>query len=295
MIITNNFTNGNINGSILKSKNYYVYSHHRKSDNSIFYIGIGRFNRCNQKMQRSEWWKRVFTKHGRYVNILHYDLTKEEAKSLEIYLIKHHRSIGSNIVNMTEGGDICSNIYKKKVHQYTIQGDYIQTFESLTEASFCISGKRLGDKIALVCEGKRRLFYNFRWSYNKVEKLNKPLQGVNVNKKPVYQYDLNGNFIKKWDKVQDVHVLGSRTNVSNVLDKNKTAFGSFWRSKFSKSIEVVEVKPALRESIKVLNKVTGELHPSVSKAAKSIGYTRKKLTKRLTGEIKNDTDLVLWQ
>ena len=59
--------------------------------------------------------------------------------------------------------------------------------------------------------------------------------GKNANKsKPVYQYDLNYNFIKKWDCQRDVQrELGfSEKSISNcVLGNQKTAYGYIWLDK----------------------------------------------------------------
>ena len=59
--------------------------------------------------------------------------------------------------------------------------------------------------------------------------------GINANKsKPVYQYDLNMNFIKKWDCQRDVQrELGfSEKSISNcVLGKQKTAYEFIWLDK----------------------------------------------------------------
>lgn len=59
--------------------------------------------------------------------------------------------------------------------------------------------------------------------------------GKNANKsKPVYQYDLDYNFIKKWDCQRDVQrELGfSEKSISNcVLGNQKTAYGYIWLDK----------------------------------------------------------------
>ena len=57
--------------------------------------------------------------------------------------------------------------------------------------------------------------------------------GKNANKsKPIYQYDLNGNFIKKWDSQKDVErELGYKQNcISNcALRRSKSSYGYIWR------------------------------------------------------------------
>lgn len=57
--------------------------------------------------------------------------------------------------------------------------------------------------------------------------------GKNANKsKPIYQFDLNGSFIKKWDSQKDVErELGFRQNcISNcALGRSKSSYGYVWR------------------------------------------------------------------
>jgi len=57
--------------------------------------------------------------------------------------------------------------------------------------------------------------------------------GKDANKsKPIYQYDLQGNFIKKWDSQKDVErELGFRQNcISNcALGRSKSSYGYVWR------------------------------------------------------------------
>ena len=58
------------------------------------------------------------------------------------------------------------------------------------------------------------------------------------HKKTVYQYDLQGNFIKEWRSATDIHKeLGfSNSNIAKCCrNKSKTAYGYIWRYK-----EVVE-------------------------------------------------------
>jgi hypothetical protein len=57
--------------------------------------------------------------------------------------------------------------------------------------------------------------------------------GKNANKsKSVYQYDINGNFMKKWDCQRDVErELGfSEKCISNcAIGNRKTAYGYIWK------------------------------------------------------------------
>ena len=82
----------------------YVYLHRNPCDNSIYYVGISKFKeRPHRIANRSQHWTRVYNKYGRIVEIVAKGITYEEAKELEIFLIKE---IGiDSLCNHTLGGD----------------------------------------------------------------------------------------------------------------------------------------------------------------------------------------------
>ena len=102
---------------------YCLYTHIRKSDNIIFYIGIGNDKRPYIKGTRSGFWKNEVKKHDYNIEILTNNLTWENAQEAEIQLIKLYgrRDLGlGDLVNMADGGDgspgtIVSNETKKKL------------------------------------------------------------------------------------------------------------------------------------------------------------------------------------
>ena len=82
----------------------FVYLHRKPCDNSIYYVGISKFkHRPYQVSARSEQWTRTYNKYGRIVDIVASDISYEQAKELEIFLIEE---IGlDNLCNHTKGGD----------------------------------------------------------------------------------------------------------------------------------------------------------------------------------------------
>lgn len=60
---------------------------------------------------------------------------------------------------------------EKTVHQYSIDGDYIATFDSLTHAAQAVCGRNTGSLIGAVCRGDGCCAYGYRWSFDKVEHL----------------------------------------------------------------------------------------------------------------------------
>jgi len=86
-----------------------VYQHRKNSDNTVFYVGIGKQEkRAYEKYGRGSHWDRVVTKYGYNVEITHRGINWEEAKSIEKYLISFYGRIdlGNGVlVNKTDGGD----------------------------------------------------------------------------------------------------------------------------------------------------------------------------------------------
>jgi|APSaa5957512576_1039674.scaffolds.fasta_scaffold85921_2 hypothetical protein len=81
-----------------------VYAHRKPCDNSVFYIGIGNtIKRAQRCANRNTHWTRVYNKYERTIEIIEDDVSIEQAKELEIFLISE---IGiSNLCNQTLGGE----------------------------------------------------------------------------------------------------------------------------------------------------------------------------------------------
>lgn len=86
-----------------------VYQHIRLDTNKIFYIGIGKnISRPYSKYKRNEYWNSIVKKCEYKVELLHVDITWEEACNFEKELITKYgrKDIGTGILsNMTDGGD----------------------------------------------------------------------------------------------------------------------------------------------------------------------------------------------
>ena len=88
--------------------NTVVYIHRKKTDDTIFYVGIGKPSRPYRNKGRSSLWNRTVNKHGYYIEIILEDLSQEEACEIEIYLIEKlgRRDLKKgSLVNLTDGGE----------------------------------------------------------------------------------------------------------------------------------------------------------------------------------------------
>ena len=86
-----------------------VVYRHTHDDGTVFYIGIGKkLKRAYTKDRRSPIWKYAVNKYGLNVEILHDDVSWEDACKIEMDLIKQYgrKAFGEGtLVNLTEGGD----------------------------------------------------------------------------------------------------------------------------------------------------------------------------------------------
>lgn len=84
-----------------------LYVHRKKTDNSVFYVGIGNKNRPNCK-NRNNLWQKIANKYGYKVEILAVGLTLEKAILLEKDLISYYGRKNNNtgvLANLTDGGE----------------------------------------------------------------------------------------------------------------------------------------------------------------------------------------------
>ena len=93
--------------------------------------------------------------------------------------------------------------------------------------------------------GKSTWGFGLKYTQEHRDNISKSLKGkytlsTNPNSKPILQFDLDMNFIKKWDCLQDaVNELGlSQPNLSLCLtNRRKTAGGFIWKYKYVYNIE----------------------------------------------------------
>lgn len=126
-------------------ENKIVYLHRRKSDNSVFYVGMGNLKRAYSS-QRSDWWHRIVNKHGLIIEIFKEGLSLDEAFSLEIELIEKYGRIDLNtgqLINQTKGGisveKMSKNSLKKKSDSLKL---VVRTKEWNEKISKALKGKK---------------------------------------------------------------------------------------------------------------------------------------------------------
>jgi group I intron endonuclease len=150
----------------------------------------------------------------------------KELHEKEEYYIKLFNSTDHNKgYNILESRHSTKNKIKP-VYQYSLDGEFIKEFQSLTEAKNITGAKHISS-----VANKRNLYLSsggFLWSYKKLKKL-KP-----HNYKPLYQYSLNNEFIQKFKNIHEAekHIQCVKRG-NHILDcangNRKTANGFIWR------------------------------------------------------------------
>lgn len=218
----------------IQEKKWTVYKH--TTPNDKVYIGItsrkpqSRWRENGKGYKNQLFWKAI-EKYG-WENIKHEiikeNLTEQEAKLLEIELIKQYNSANSDYgYNLTIGGD-CTNpeTNQKTVYQYDMNGNFIKEWSSLTLASLTLGLLDLS-KISACCLNKSKSYGGYIWKYEKSDKV----KSVDTKNKNVYQYDLYGNYIRKWDSTMDIkRQLGfDNSGISKCcLKKCRSVNGYIW-------------------------------------------------------------------
>lgn len=167
-------------------------------------------------------------------------LSEKEAKHLEIELIEKYQTLTTQHgYNVTNGGD---GRLGNKILQFSMYGDYIKTYSSVTAASNDTG--IANSNISAVCSGKMKHAGGYVWRYiSDVKDINNYKNEFDFSVLdvlyPIYLFDLNQNYIRSYSCAIEAHDYNNKIFVSSILDccrgKYKNACGYIWR--FQKDVE----------------------------------------------------------
>ena len=270
----------------MNSNIWYVYRH-LKPNGEVFYIGIGKvknFKRAYDVKQRNSFWKSIFKKYGREVQLLKTGLTLEEACEIEEILIGWYgrRDLGKgSLTNLNDGGS--GNVNPSREGR-----------ESMSKSA----KKRVGDK---------NPFFGKKHSQETREAISKS----NTGKK--HTEDVKRRMSENSSKSKSKKVIDTKTNTifSSASDASKAIgvpYGIFrkylnGKSKNKTSCVYLEnytnniVVPnkdvrVYKPPKKVIDTSTGVIYNTIKEASKINGIDYSILKLYLSGKVTNKTTLL---
>jgi hypothetical protein len=226
---------------------YYLYRHIRLDKNEPFYIGIGTKQKRNHNSFKSEYrrayetnrkesyiWNSIINKTEYEVEILFESNNYEFIKEKEKEFISLYGRINTNtgtLANMTNGGDGFIGYILSKENIENRRKRMIGKKQCVSQIQ-----KRNKSRKGYVHseETKLKMSNSHKGKKTDKEHLLKLQKGqILANSKPILQYDLEGNFIKKW---QSATVAAKKINLHPtsirhcVQGKTKTSGGYIWKS-----------------------------------------------------------------
>lgn len=180
---------------------------HRTENPEVFdgYLGNGVYLNCpSSYMYGKTKFECAVKKYGPKNfkrSVLQIFNNEEEAYKLEAELVNETFLARSDVYNMILGGKFPPEAHPvKKVHQYNLNGEYVKTFESFTEASKEIN--RNQSSISDACSNNVTCG-GYYWSRDLVDKLDLNEYSSIQNKKTIYQYSITGEYLKSFDSTRE--------------------------------------------------------------------------------------------
>lgn len=221
------------------ANNYKIYMHKNKVNEKV-YIGQtkqslkSRWENGYGYRECPKFWNAI-QKYGwdNFEHILIEDnLTLEEANKKEQYYIQKYDSV-NNGYNISIGGGSHYGL-GRNIYQYDLNGNYVKEWFSISDIAkeFDVND---ASNIYSCISNKINSCFGYQWSYIKKEKIDSIKSKSEIisalKRKPVYQYDRCGNFIKKYDYLELVDEYGfSHKNVSECCNGKRTSSGNYqWR------------------------------------------------------------------
>ncbi len=229
--------------------NWCVYMHTVPKELSGYnwdkhYIGITgvgtrkRWGKHGRGYKNSPYFYRAIQKYG-WDNIKHEiledNLTIEEASNKEKYYIKKYQSdLNMYGYNILSGGYFDGGGKNKNVAMYNLDGKLEKIFPSMTAAATYLGITALNNSLGFAIKNPEAQRHGYLWreivDYNNVPEQIEPyvLQPSSLNK-PVLQFSLQGDFIKRWDSLKSIRDYYNSSIDAKSFRPGKMALNSQWR------------------------------------------------------------------
>lgn len=160
--------------------------------------------------------------------ILFTGLTSEEADQKEKELIKEYKEKGE-CYNICSGGKGVPGAREHKVRQYTLDGEYIKTWDTIKEVEAWLGIKRAQANIVQCCQGKKHRAYGYIWRY--LEDQTEKVEPLTPYRAPVCQFSKLGKLIATYPTIRAASQATGigETSIGNALRGwSGSAGGFFW-------------------------------------------------------------------
>ena len=145
-----------------------------------------------------------------------------------LYQKKHKKESIEKMRGKRENVSGSKNGRARKVDQFTLDGEYIRTFDTIKDALECVGGK-CRNGITGVCSGRYKSSYGFIWKYS--EDINNK-NSRDFAKNDIAQFSQKGELIELFSSMTEA---SNKTGVSRdsigccCNGKSKTAGGYIWK------------------------------------------------------------------
>ena len=177
-----------------------------------------------------------------------------------------------------------NNANSKKVYQYTLQGEFVQEWISVSEVE-----RELGYSRSMIvdcCNGKRSSACGFQWRYRKDDEIGVIIPRV----RKINQYNLDKEFIKTWNSATEImNILGySNGEILKCCKREISTYKDFiwiYDDGNIDDIKFFEKKYKCRQVIQFTkeNKYINTFS-SITKAAQMTGVERRKIGECCSGK-----------
>lgn len=161
------------------------------------------------------------------------------------------------------------------INQYDFEGNLIAIYDEYTKLPDYVMNQNV---VYDCCRGKCKYAYNYIWTFDDDTP---DIQNIPDSQKPLYQYDLNGKFIKKFCNIYEVaNVLHiDKSGILNCIQgRNDSAYGFIWSTVFISNMKPYHFKNSKYISkydyngnfIEKYSSITESLKKSTIKKAESI-------------------------
>lgn len=235
----------------MKNQNYKIYMHRNKINGKV-YIGQTK-QELNDRWQNGNGYKKspkfynAIQKYG-WNNFEHFllecNLTYEQANKKEVYYINKFKSCDRNFGYNISTGGAGSPIQTETIYQYSLDGNFIKSWNSITD--ICEFYKIVNSGIYKCLYGEISYYHGYQWKKyysEKIEKVeDKAVAISNKKKKKIYQYSLEGYFIKSYDSATDAKKDGfNDSRIRACCNGNiMSSYGYQWRDYYKTKIDAID-------------------------------------------------------